>query len=545
MCGIYGYFQLNQASKKKISLKKRQQLFLEFSKTQHRGPDHSIFKSIDNNTILGFHRLCIVGIEDGNQPFYKNNVYCICNGEIYNHKELRTKYNLPTCTGSDCEVILHLFLKFGIEKTCTLLDGVFAFLLYDTNTYNIYIGRDRIGVRSLYYNLDSSNNILCVSSEMKSIGNKSRCAFFPPGSYAIYAHNTLHINSYYITTYNNPTYKFDTFEVAMRQTRYYFEKAIQKRLMSERPIGCLLSGGLDSSLVAALVAKIIAPKRLHTFSIGMKGATDLYYAKMVATHINSIHHEVYVTKEEMLNTLPRTVYSIESWDTTTIRASTPMILLCDYIKEKTDITVIYSGEGSDEASGSYMYFHNAPSTKTFQNECVRLVKDLQYFDVLRSDKSVSAAGLEVRVPFLDNEFLEYYMSISPEYKQPSKNKNIEKYLLRKAFDDGKLLPKEVLWRTKEAFSDGCSSQEDSWNEIIQKYTDSMTFDNSLLKNCEHPPEFKEAMYYRQEFLKHFPDNVDIIPYYWLPKWSGDVKDPSARILDVYSTDSSLNQLKST
>ena len=273
---------------------------------------------------------------------------------------------------------------------------------------------------------------------------------------------------------------------------------------------------------------------------------------MVADHIDSVHHEVIVSEQKMLDAVEDVIYKIESWDTTTIRASTPMILLCEYIKKIRIITVIYSGEGSDEASGSYTYFHNAPDEDSFHNETCRLVKDLQYYDVLRSDKSISCAGLEARVPFLDKDFLEFYMSIHPSLKTSSNNK-IEKHLLRSAFSYPKkeLLPKQVLWRVKEAFSDGCSTKEKSWYTILQNHTEKVIFPKIYKNdldieqdyekyNSHQPPRFNEALYYRNKFEEHYPNRSEIIPYYWVPKWSGDVAEPSARVLDVYQ--SNMNKI---
>lgn len=524
MCGIFAFFRLQD---KKISVKERQEIFNKFVKTQHRGPDVSVFRNINDTTLFGFHRLSIVDIENGNQPFRHKNHYLICNGEIYNHKELKKKYQLKTTSNSDCEVILHLYLKYGIEKTISLIDGVYSFVIYDENTNKIIAARDPIGVRSLYYY--NRNNTIILSSELKSLPD-DKCCFFPPGNTMIYnpVGGAMFFESY--------TLKYikikDTYENVKQKTKALFESAVTKRLMSDRPVGCLLSGGFDSSIVAALVAKQLPPGTLHTFSIGMEGATDLKHAKLVADHIKSIHHEVIVTEKEMLDALPDTVYRTESWDTTTIRASTPMILLCDYIKNNTDIAVLYSGEGSDEASGSYMYFYNAPDVNSFRKETIRLVRDLQYFDVLRCDKSISSAGLEARVPFLDRDFLQYYMSIPDEFKMPTKEQ-CEKKLLRDCFDDENLLPKEVLWRKKEAFSDGCSQETKSWYSIIQEHCKDMTFDTdfSQLKN---PPVLNESKYYRELFLSNYSSNDNIIPYYWLPKWCGDVVDPSARVLDVYN-----------
>ena len=257
----------------------------------------------------------------------------------------------------------------------------------------------------------------------------------------------------------------------------------------------------------------------------------------VAEHLGE-DHELILTEDEMLNAIEDTIYQIGSWDTTTIRASTPMFLLSKYIKQNSDVTVVFSGEGSDEASGSYMYFHNAPDSNQFKSECERLIADLKYFDVLRCDRSTAGAGLEVRVPFLDKAFLSYYMSINPELKRPKGSERIEKYLLRKAFDGMDLLPNEVLWRVKEGMSDGVSSQTRGWFEIIQEHAEAHVSDEELL-HCAaqyelNPPQSKESLWFRNVFNKHYPNNDEIIPYYWLPKWCGNVTEASARVLNCYN-----------
>ena len=604
MCGIFSYLHKSNIIKAG-GLQLRQKIVNEFSKIQHRGPDNSVVENLNNKLIFGFHRLAIIDKSRlGNQPFILNHkgkkIYLICNGEIYNFKELKMKYNLTTISDSDCEVILHLYAKFrdedlknyksndgsdseGIEeynqetmteciqntvfRLANMLDGVFAFQIYDEQFNTLSVGRDPIGVRSLYYGYN--NDSMCFSSEMKSIDKlATNIEFFPPGNVVSFNIDDTHYSFKQNLIKNTKRYYYYNYQyktpVNVKPNDYeafcelnicnLLTNAVIKRMMSDRPIGCLLSGGLDSSLIAALLAKELKKqnKRLHTFSIGFKNATDLKYAKMVADHIDSIHHEVIVTEQQMLDAVEDVIYKIESWDTTTIRASTPMILLCEYIKKNTDIAVIYSGEGSDEASGSYMYFHNAPDEDSFHNETCRLVEDLQYYDVLRSDKSISCAGLEARVPFLDKDFLEFYMSIHPSLKTSSKNK-IEKHLLRSSFSYPKreLLPKQVLWRVKEAFSDGCSTKEKSWYTILQNHIETVIFpkiyknDLDIEKdfekyNSHQPPRFNEALYYRNKFEEYYPNRSQIIPYYWIPKWSGNVVEPSARVLDVYQSNIEKN-----
>lgn len=546
MCGIFGYLKETDV----ISVKNRQILLSQFIKTQHRGPEHTVFKNVTDNIVLGFHRLRIVDVKHGSQPFQneEETLFCICNGEIYNHKELRVKHELNTKTKSDCEVILSLYEKYGdseIDKLIAELDGVYAFCIVDIreNKPKVIIARDPHGIRSLYY--AKGGGELYIASEIKSIPRHMHyyTRNFPAGHYyvngEIIKNKYIWCEEYFQMQAIEHTYVTDykTNREIQKSVRDVFERAVEKRFMSARPIGCLLSGGLDSSLVSALVAKKLAPQRIHTFSIGMEGATDLKYARMVADHINSIHHEVIVTKQDMLDAIPDVIYHIESWDETTVLASTPMYLLCKYIQEETDIKVVYTGEGADELSGSYMYFHNAPSLKEFQNETCRLTKDLPYFDVLRCEKCIAAHGLEGRVPFLDRDFVSLYNGLHPVFKSPKHNvrdgRPVEKWMLRHIFDDG-LLPEQVLWRVKEAFSNGCSSIENDWHAMVNKHCEGMEFSDDVLKSGreEIHPHSKKGAYFRAIYMKYFK-NLDLIPYYWVPKWSGDTKDSSARTLNVY------------
>jgi asparagine synthase (glutamine-hydrolysing) len=308
--------------------------------------------------------------------------------------------------------------------------------------------------------------------------------------------------------------------------------------MSDRPICSLLSGGLDSSLVSAILAREIAPQKLTTFSIGVQGSTDLIYAKKVADYIGSIHHSVELTEEEFCAAIEDTIRIIESYDITSVRASVGNYLISKYISEKTDFKVVYNGDYSDEVCGGYMYFKKAPSEEAFHNECCRLVKDICFFDSLRSDRTISSQGLEARVPFSDKEFVTHYMSIDPKLRMS--NDNIEKYMLRKAFDGTDLLPNEVLFRSKVAFSDGVSSINRSWHEVIRDYIGLRVTDAEFKREKEkytfNQPETKEAYYYRKVFEQHYPNSEHIIPYMWLPKWCGDIKDPSARELEFYEED---------
>jgi asparagine synthase (glutamine-hydrolysing) len=550
MCGIFAYI-----SKDDIDESKYKDIVKEGLKCQHRGPDNTKYRMENDHIFLQFHRLCINDLSsNGDQPLTHPddfNTVLICNGEIYNHMDLSKKFNITTHSKSDCEIILHLYKKIGFKETIKELDGVFACVLVDLNNNTLYAARDRIGVRSMYFGENNNFNNYGFSSELKSLHTLFKnIEQFPPGK--IWDSETKNFQTYFEPSMYIPKTlgkeKNTDLEPILYNIKHLFEKAVKKRLMSDRNIGCLLSGGFDSSIVAAILSKQIFPKKLNTFSIGLYGSPDLKYAKIVSDHIGSIHHEIIVSEKDMLDFLEEDIRVIETYDTTTIRASTPMLLLSNYIKKNTDIVVIYSGEGSDEASGSYLYFHNAPTYIEFAKETRRLLKDLSYFDVLRCDKSTAGAGLEVRVPFLDQDFMKYYMEINPYLKMP-KTFPIEKYLLRKSFDDSNLLPKEVLWRVKEGMSDGVSSETRGWYEIIQDHINEMYTDEefNILKSkyTWNPPLFKEALYFREIFNKYYPGRDKTIPYYWLPKWSGDISEPSARVLNgVYPSnkkDEFINQ----
>ena len=532
MCGILALLSSGVVSDQEIMLCKR-----EFNKVRMRGPDDTQYSKINPSTFFGFHRLSIVGLTPmGNQPMCNPqhpNTVLICNGEIYNYQELAKQHNFVLTSGSDCEIIIHMYHKFGIKETIQQLDGVFAFVIHDGEAQTTFAGRDPIGVRSMYIGTGANKSIY-ICSEMKGI--HAFCADiqpFPPGHY--WEKNNQHESKFHQFYHQLYPLIQDSEKEIMCNIRTLLTASVKKRLMSDRPIGCLLSGGLDSSLITALVAQHVPKGTLHTFSVGLPGSPDLHYAKMVADHLGTIHHEIMLSNQELLDGVEQCIYQIESFDTTTVRASTPMFKMCQKIKQTTDITVIFSGEGSDEASGSYMYFHNAPTADAFQTECLRLMKDLQYFDVLRCDKSTAGAGLEVRVPFLDKAFLQYYMSINPQLKLP--RYGIEKFLLRKSFDGLALLPDKVLWRMKEGMSDGVSSQAKSWYEIIQdnvaKSMSDASFQEKIATFPSNAPASKEAMYFREIFHKYYYNRDAVIPYYWLPKWCGDVLEPSARVLDVY------------
>ena len=537
MCGIFAYLGNT------IEAKKLEKAFLKSFK---RGPDDNILKIINNNLTFGFHRLSIMDISfKGNQPlFHPNRPYAIiCNGEIYNYQKLVEENNFVTYSESDCEVLLYLYEKFGIEGLLEKIDSEsFAFCIYDGEKNELIIARDRFGVRPLFMSKTNKNEyIFC--SESKSIipliNDNDTLIQFNPGCWKSFSLTEKSESEYYpYYSYIYPEIDSVNIEEICLNIREKMTNAVIKRLMSDRPIGCLLSGGLDSSLISALVSREFKKQnkgQLNTFSIGIKGSTDLVYAQMVAEHIGSVHHTIEMTEEDFLKAIPEVIYNIESYDTTTVRASTGNYLVGKYIKENTNITVVFNGDGSDEQSG-YIYLENAPSSKDFKDECIRLLKEIHFYDVLRSDRSLSSNfSLETRAPFLDTDFVNYYMSIKTELKMYGDK--MEKFLLRSAFDQDDLLPKEVLWRRKEAFSDGCSSNERSWHKIIQEFVDKQITDDEYLseknKYTLNTPELKESYYYRKIFESHYKNRGNLIPHFWLPKWCGDKKDPSARELQNY------------
>jgi asparagine synthase (glutamine-hydrolysing) len=545
MCGIFSFFQKDYIEQPLLDT------LIKCGKLcEKRGPDDTSYL-IKNGKVckfLLFNRLMINDLTiSGNQPFTLGDINMICNGEIYNYKELEEKYKIKTNSKSDCEVILHLYKMHGFYKTVDMLDGVFSIVLTDGD--DVYVARDPIGVRSLYVGYSNDKDNYGFASELKCLHSLfDGIEQFPPGhiwtskfkKYMRYYDNSYKTKQIFpIAEYNTGKYEYLKTSFYQQQIYKHLTNAVEKRMLSDREVGCLLSGGFDSSIITALVVKINKNKniKIKTFSIGLKDSEDLKYAKIVADFLNTDHHEVIITEEEMLNNIINTIRDIETFDITTIRASIPMYLLSKYVSENTNVKVLFSGEGSDEASGSYLYFHNAPSVFEFKKETDRLLNDLSYFDVLRCDKSVSAHGIEVRVPFLDKKFLDFYMTIDPSFKIPSKF-GMEKYLLRSSFENVDIIPEKVLWRAKEGMSDGVSSKKRSWFEIIQEFTENIYTDSEFETKKKTytflPPQFKEALYYREIYEKIYKNCNNLIPYYWLPKWSGEIVEPSARVLNVYN-----------
>lgn len=520
MCGIFGIKFLTQNNLNP---------YYPFKKIKHRGPDNSEILKVGNKTIFGFHRLQINGLDDkGNQPFNINNNYLICNGEIYNYKELCKKYDIKLESNTDCEVILHLYSKIGLEKTLQELDGVFALAIYDSISDNIFIARDPLGIRSLY--MTKNNVYISFASEMKSILNFGECFQFPPGNYYNFKENKIH------RYYDNDYKIIETSEPEiLKNINVLLRKSIDKRMMSDRPIGCILSGGLDSSLITAIVSKKFKPYTMKTYTIGLEGSVDLFWAKKISKYLCTDHHEFIVTEKEFLDNIESTIVQIESYCTTTVRASVGNYLVSQKLSKISDDKVIFCGDVSDELFGSYMGFMSADSEESFFEENKKMLQNIHFFDVLRSDKTISSAGLEARVPFGDKEFVNYVMSLDPKFKMFT-NEKIEKNILRKAFENDNLLPMDALYRRKEAFSDGVSSQERSWCQIIKDYMDKIYTDEEFENLSElyiyNKPYDKESLYYRQLFDKHYPSQENTIPYFWRQPFSKNL-DPSARLLENY------------
>lgn len=515
-----------------------------------RGPEYTAIRNITCSSVtLGFTRLAINGLTPaGNQPFVRDGVYVVCNGELYNYKELAGRWAIPLEEGtSDCAVLPYLAARLGATALCRTLDGVFAFVLVDTNTQTVLVARDPYGVRPLYYGTfkDASGATQHMwASEIKGLtGACDHIEAFPPGTWRKYSMDGTLIDEHKYHTI--PHVKLAGFcglehrETAKQALRASLLAAVQKRLMSDRPVGALLSGGVDSSLIAAIAARELAKhgKKLHTFSIGMPGSTDLLYAQKVADHIGSIHHNVLVKPEDFLSAIPQVVHDIESYDITSVRASTGNWLIGKYIKEHTDIKVVFNGDGSDEIGGGYLYFYAAPSDEEFEAESERLLHEIHYFDVLRSDRSMAAHGLEARTPFLDKNVVATWRALDTAFRRPRRGVRnaAEKQILREAFEEDDYLPLEVLWRKKEAFSDGVSSTEDSWYKRCLKYAEDAGFDmekiHATYAGAHNPPTTQEAFWYRQLFESHYGAGaVTVIPHMWLPRWIPGATDPSARTL---------------
>ncbi len=547
MCGIYALFGPNLPSNDII-----QQYFKLGSK---RGPESSKlvhFNSNHNSIYLGFHRLAINGLNvESEQPIYYKNYVLICNGEIFNYKELIEKYKLNVTTQSDCEVILHLYELFG-KDVINVLDGEFAFLIYNQTDHSIVVGRDPYGVRPLYMNPVEGNFMFCSDLEPMNLYNLSKLTHVNPGTFLQFEI----INGRYVETdfyvfdynyFNGPMFKEGTGYDIYNEWGFYrtqedvyelLKDAIYKRVKTtERPIACLLSGGLDSSLVAAFASRFykeLTGNAIETYSIGLADSEDLKFSKLVAEHIGSKHTQIICSEDDFFNAIPNVVKDVETYDTTTVRASVGNWLIGKYIRENSEAKVVLNGDGADEVMGGYLYFHACPDKEEFDAECKRLLNYIHHFDVLRSDKSISSHGLEPRTPYLDKSFVEKYLSIESKYRYHKGMNKPEKYLIREiiAKYEPTLLPECVLHRKKEAFSDGVSGLLHSWYEIIQSKLDKMDtieLNEKNQKTIHNPPKTKEQKYYRQLFDTYYPNAYNIIPYFWMPSYV-NATDASARTL---------------
>ena len=510
MCGIVCALNIKEKSS---SLRSK---ILEMSKKlRHRGPDWNGIYS-NENVILAHERLAIVDPKSGQQPIISNDGRYIlsANGEIYNHKELRKKLknSYKFLTESDCEILIALYHEKK-EKFINDLNGIFGFVLYDTLENEFLIVRDHIGIIPLYMGWDKLGT-LYVSSELKSLeGVCNKIEIFPPGH--LMSSKDLKPKKWYEKgwmKYENVSKN----ETNINQLRKSLEDAVHRQLMSDVPYGVLLSGGLDSSITSALAKKFSRKRiesndsqeawypQLHSFSVGLKGAPDLKAAKLVADKIGSIHHEINFTIQEGLDAIKDVIYHIETYDVTTVRASTPMYLMARVIKSM-GIKMVLSGEGADEIFGGYLYFHKAPNPEEFHKETVRKIDKLYQYDCLRANKSLAAWGIEGRVPFLDKEFIDVAMNINPKDKMINARR-MEKWVLRKAFES--YLPDEVAWRQKEQFSDGVGySWIDSLKELVDKEVSDHDFKNANKKFPFQTPQNKEEYYYRCIFQEHFPSRT--------------------------------------
>ncbi len=530
-----------------------------------RGPEDMRIITLSGDITLGFTRLAINGLnEAGMQPFGKRNLVWMCNGEIYNWRQLASEHGLMETSGSDCEVIgdLYNIHKDNLGSLFRSLDGVFAMVIVDLERKKVIVGRDPYGVRPLFtgtkflYKHENGNTFtigtsnIMFASEVKALHHLCDTIVpFNPGTYQVWDIETkkmLFSQKYHNTPWlTNPMYSPihpNGLEQACMALRFALEEAVYKRMMTERPVAALLSGGVDSSLIASLVQKNLrrmgAPP-LKTFSIGMPGSTDLAYARKVANWIQSDHMEIILTADDFFKAIPDVIHSIESYDTTTVRASVGNWLVSREIAKRSSAKVVFNGDGSDEVFGSYLYFYNAPNDRAFEDEVTRLLEDIYLFDVLRSDRCISTHGLEPRTPFLDKQFVNVARSISTLWRRPVKGQRMEKWLLRRAFDDGVTLPSEVLWRQKEAFSDGVSSAQKSWFEEIQERVAKMVpADWKERAERAYPhltPQTPEQYYYRYMFEADFGKTPvqTCVHYFWMPAWSPGATDPSARTLAVY------------
>ena len=509
----------------------KEELLPFFDRTRSRGPDMSQILETPSGWLC-FHRLAIMGLtEAGMQPFELDGDYVVCNGEIYGFRPLKrqlTEKGYSFRSGSDCEILLPLYREYGLEMFAKL-DAEFALIIYDSKRDELIAARDPIGIRPLYYGYDRSGAIVFASEPKNLVGLCKGIRPFPPGHYYADGKFVRYADLTTVTKYSD-----DDLDTVTKKIREKLIAGVEKRLDADAPLGFLLSGGLDSSLVCAISAKLLG-KKIRTFAIGMDlDPIDLKYAKETAEFIGADHTEVTMTRQQVLDSLEEVIALLGTYDITTIRASMGMYLCCKAIHEQTDVRVLMTGEISDELFG-YKYTDFAPSAEAFQQEAKKRVDELHMYDVLRADRCISVNSLEARVPFGDLDFVKYVMSIRPELKMNTYQ--MGKYLLRKAFADDHILPDDILWRQKAAFSDAVGH---SMVDDLKEYAESLYSDETFAAGCEKysfaKPFTKESLLYRDIFEKYYPGQAEMVKDFWMPNksWKGcDVKDPSARVLSNY------------
>lgn len=521
MCSIMGYCDKN------VSM----ELFMKgFEQTKSRGPDSSLVIDTGNG-LLGFHRLSIMGTdENGMQPFHYGKNYLVCNGEIYGFRPIKEKLvheGFHFQGESDCEILLPLYFQYGVNMF-SMLDGEFAMIIYDGEIDEYIAARDPIGIRPLFYGYDDHGHIVFASEAKNLVEICQKIIPFPPGHYYKMGKFICYRDISDVRYYHN-----DDFDTITSRIHDLLVDGIRKRLDADTPIGFLLSGGLDSSLVCA-VSSTLLKKRIKTFAIGMEeDAIDLKYAREVAQYIHSDHSEVIITKKDVICSLREVIRTLGTYDITTIRASIGMYLICQYIHEHTNIRVLLTGEISDELFG-YKYTDFAPDANAFQQEAQKRIQEIYMYDVLRADRCISVHSLEARVPFGDLAFVDYVMHIDPQKKMNTYGKG--KYLLRCAFDKG-YLPKSILMREKAAFSDAVGH---SLSDELKRYADEFYTDEEYETRRKQysfaTPFTKESLLYREIFEEYYPHQAHMVKDFWMPnqEWEGcQVNDPSARVLSNY------------
>lgn len=521
MCSIIGLLGKSYSA---------EELKVFFDESVERGPDMTEMAEVPSG-VIGFHRLAIMGLSpEGMQPFELDGDYAVCNGEIYGFRPLKEqlakKYTFKS--ESDCELILPLYREYGTDMF-PLMGSEFATVIYDSKQDTFIAARDPIGIRPLFYGYTKAGEIAFASEARCLVGMVENVAPFPPGHYYKDGEFIQYMD---LTTVQE--YSKDDVETVCAKIRELLVKSVEDRLDADAPLGFLLSGGLDSSLVCAISAKILG-RKIRTFAIGMDtDAIDLKYARIAADYIGADHTEFYMTKDDVIAALPRVISILGTWDITTVRASMGMYLCCKAIHESTDIRVLMTGEISDELFG-YKYTDFAPSPEAFQAESKKRIDELFMYDVLRADRCIADNSLEGRVPFGDTEFVKYVMSIDPKIKMNTYD--MGKYLLRHAFEDDKILPDEILWRQKAAFSDAVGH---SMVDDLKEYAETQYTDEEFAEACKKydycTPFTKESLLYREIFEQYYPGQAEMIKDFWMPnkEWEGcDVDDPSARVLSNY------------